>query len=64
MPGPYAQAYCNIRIPNKHHYISKEVLLAPLSFFVVSCYNVLCIVMYKIYRERYLFITHAAFEKL
>ena len=37
---------------------------APLSFFVVSCYNVLCIVMYKIYRERYLFITHAAFEKL
>ena len=37
---------------------------APLSFFVVSCYNILCIVMYKIYRERYLFITHAAFEKL
>ena len=44
--------------------ISKEVLLAPLSFFVVSCYNILCIVMYKIYRERYLFITYAAFEKL
>ena len=64
MPGPYAQAYCNIHIPNKHHYISKEVLPAPLSFFVVSCYNILCIVMYKIYRERYLFITHAAFEKL
>ena len=36
----------------------------PLSFFVVSCYNILCIVMYKIYRERYLFITYAAFEKL
>ncbi|MCO7108336.1 type III pantothenate kinase [Gemmiger formicilis] len=33
-------------------------------FFVVSCYNILCIVMYKIYRERYLFITYAAFEKL
>ena len=41
---PYGQAYCNIRIPDKHHYISKEVLLAPLSFFVVSCYNILCIV--------------------
>ena len=62
--APYGQAYCNIRIPDKHHYISKEVLLAPLSFFVVSCYNILCIVMYKIYRERYLFITYAAFEKL
>ena len=60
----YGQAYCNIRIPDKHHSISKEVLLAPLSFFVVSCYNILCIVMYKIYRERYLFITYAAFEKL
>ena len=77
MPGPYGvvdgwrvlagrcgQAYCTIRIPDKHHSISKEVLLAPLSFFVVSCYNILCIVMYKIYRERYLFITYAAFEKL
>ena len=42
--APYGQAYCNIRIPDKHHYISKEVLLAPLSFFVVSCYNILCIV--------------------
>ena len=62
--APYGQAYCNIRIPDKHHSISKEVLLAPLSFFVVSCYNILCIVMYKIYRERYLFITYAAFEKL
>ena len=62
--APYGQAYCNIRIPDKHHYISKEVLPAPLSFFVVSCYNILCIVMYKIYRERYLFITYAAFEKL
>ena len=61
---PYGQAYYNIRIPDKHHSISKEVLLAPLSFFVVSCYNILCIVMYKIYRERYLFITYAAFEKL
>ena len=61
---PYGQAYCNIRIPDKHHSISKEVLPAPLSFFVVSCYNILCIVMYKIYRERYLFITYAAFEKL
>ena len=77
MPGPYGvvdgwrvlagrcgQAYCTIRIPDKHYSISKEVLLAPLSFFVVSCYNILCIVMYKIYRERYLFITYAAFEKL
>ena len=69
MPGPYGvvdgwRPYCNIRIPDKHHSISKEVLLAPLSFFVVSCYNILCIVMYKIYRERYLFITYAAFEKL
>ena len=62
--APYGQAYCNIRIPDKHHSISKEVLLAPLSFFVVSCYNILCIVMYKFYRERYLFITYAAFEKL
>uniref|UniRef100_UPI003FF107D2 hypothetical protein n=1 Tax=Gemmiger formicilis TaxID=745368 RepID=UPI003FF107D2 len=62
--APYGQAYCNIRIPDKHHSISKEVLPAPLSFFVVSCYNILCIVMYKIYRERYLFITYAAFEKL
>ena len=62
--APCGQAYCNIRIPDKHHSISKEVLLAPLSFFVVSCYNILCIVMYKIYRERYLFITYAAFEKL
>ena len=62
--APYGQAYCNIRIPDKHHYTSKEVLPAPLSFFVVSCYNILCIVMYKIYRERYLFITYAAFEKL
>ena len=62
--APYGQAYYNIRIPDKHHYTSKEVLPAPLSFFVVSCYNILCIVMYKIYRERYLFITHAAFEKL
>ena len=61
---PYGQAYCTIRIPDKHHSISKEVLPAPLSFFVVSCYNILCIVMYKIYRERYLFITYAAFEKL
>ena len=61
--APYWQAYCTIRIPDKHHYISKEVLPAPLSFFVVSCYNILCIVMYKIYRERYLFITYAAFEK-
>ena len=62
--APCGQAYCTIRIPDKHHSISKEVLLAPLSFFVVSCYNILCIVMYKIYRERYLFITYAAFEKL
>ena len=62
--APYGQAYCTIRIPDKHHSISKEVLLAPLSFFVVSCYDILCIVMYKIYRERYLFITYAAFEKL
>ena len=62
--APYGQAYCTIRIPDKHHSISKEVLPAPLSFFVVSCYNILCIVMYKIYRERYLFITYAAFEKL
>ena len=61
---PCGQAYCTIRIPDKHHSISKEVLPAPLSFFVVSCYNILCIVMYKIYRERYLFITYAAFEKL
>ena len=59
-----AGVLCNIRIPDKHHSISKEVLPAPLSFFVVSCYNILCIVMYKIYRERYLFITYAAFEKL
>lgn len=44
--------------------VYKGVSLAPLSFFVVSCYNILCIVMYKIYRERYLFITYAAFEKL
>ena len=62
--APYRQAYCTIRIPDKHHSISKEVLPAPLSFFLVSCYNILCIVMYKIYRERYLFITYAAFEKL
>ena len=61
---PCGQAYCTICIPDKHHSISKEVLPAPLSFFVVSCYNILCIVMYKIYRERYLFITYAAFEKL
>ena len=62
--APCGQAYCTIRISDKHHSISKGVLPAPLSFFVVSCYNILCIVMYKIYRERYLFITYAAFEKL